>query len=67
MEIIIKNLIKNKEELKKNYIRINSSETSDYYDGYYCGKIDELKESISDLKTILQHIEFEKGLEHAYE
>lgn len=67
MEIIIENLIKNKEELKKNYAKINSSETSDYYDGYYCGKIDELKESISDLKMILQHIEFEKGLEHAYE
>ena len=65
MKTIIKNLIKNKEELKKNYSKIDSSETSDYYDGYYCGRIDELKESISDLKAILQLIEFENGEQHA--
>lgn len=64
MKTIIKNLIKNKEELKKNYSKIDSSETSDYYGGYYCGRIDELRESISDLKLILQLIEFESGEQH---
>lgn len=62
METIIKKLIMNKEELKKNYAKINSSETSDYYDGYYIGRIDELKESITDLKMILQHIEANNSL-----
>jgi hypothetical protein len=36
-----------------------NSETSEYYDGYYCGKIDELRESIIELKSIIQIIEFE--------
>ena len=42
----------------KNYTKINP-ETSEYYYGYYCGKIEELKESIIELKAILQIIEFE--------
>ena len=58
MTKIIEKLIKNKEELIKNYNKIES-ESSEYYDGYYCGKIEELKESIIDLKAILQIIEFE--------
>ena len=58
MKKIIENLIQNKEELIKNYAKMNP-ETSEYYDGYYCGKIDELRECISDLKAILQIIEFE--------
>lgn len=58
MKTIIEKFIKNKEELIKNYTKMNP-ETSEYYDGYYCGKIDELRESIIDLKAILQIIEFE--------
>ena len=58
MKTIIKKLIKNKEELIKNYTKMNP-ETSEYYDGYYCGKIEELQESICDLEAILQIIEFE--------
>lgn len=50
MKTIIKKLITNKEELKQNYAKIDSPETSEYYDGYYCGKIDGLKESITYLK-----------------
>lgn len=58
MKTIIENLIKNKEELIKNYTEINTK-MSDYYDGYYGGRIDELRESISDLKLILELKEFE--------
>lgn len=58
MKTIIEKLIKNKEDLIKNYTKIKS-ETSEYYDGYYCGKIEELKESTIELKAILQMIEFE--------
>lgn len=58
MKTIIENLIKNKEELKKTYTKINT-EMSEYHDGYYCGRIDELRESISDLKLILELKEFE--------
>ena len=58
MKTIIEKLIKNKEDLIKNYTKIKS-ETSEYYDGYYCGKIEELKESIIELKSIIQIIEFE--------
>lgn len=58
MKTIIENLIQNKEELKKHYTEIDTV-ISEYYDGYYCGKIDELRESISELKSIIQMIEFE--------
>ena len=61
MKTIIENLIQNKEDLIKNYTKMNPK-TSEYYDGYYCGKIDELRESISDLKAILQMIEFDESV-----
>lgn len=58
MKTIIEKLIQVEEELIKNYAKVNIG-TSEYYNRYYCGKIDELRESISDLKAILQIIEFE--------
>ena len=61
MKTIIENLIQTKEELKKHYTEIDTA-MSEYYDGYYCGKIDELRESISELKMILQMIEFEQSV-----
>ena len=60
MKTIIENLIQTKEELIQHYTKIKS-ETSEYYDGYYCGTISELRESISELKMILQMIEFEQS------
>ena len=38
---------------------ILTREQAEYYDGYYRGRIDELRESISDLKAILELQEFE--------
>lgn len=58
MKTIIENLIKNKEELIKNYTKIKT-DVPDYYDGYYRGRIDELRESITELKSILELKEFE--------
>lgn len=60
MKTVIENLIKNKEDLIKEYIEFRS-ETSDYSRRILCtGIITELKGSIIDLKGILQIIEFEE-------